>query len=166
MQNHNNYDLHKLENEEKNLLGYELSKNKEQAYFFLIDYQNKFNEVYRTFINIFRKIFYMKKSNKNLKEEIQKSILELQKAEQSVLIKYKLLLFYSQLFNSNFNNADIYFEFKTQEEKKNFFDNLKKRKDLLENYSNQIKQLEDLKNRINSIYERIISMSCVDLTNK
>ncbi len=108
----------------------------------------------------------MKKSNKNLKEEIQKSILELQKVEQSVLTKYKLLLFYFQLFNSNLNNTDIYLEFKNSEEEKKFFDNLKKRKDLLENYNNQIKQLEDLKNRINTVYEKIISMSCVELPNK
>ena len=108
--------LHKLDNIEKNLLGYELSPNKDHAYFVLIEYQSKFNEIYKIFINIFRRIFLNRKSNKNEEKELNKVLEKLFEAEQLLINKYKILMFYTKLYKSDFNNTDIYLEFENKEE--------------------------------------------------
>ena len=158
----NNYIQSLLDDNKKNLLSYELSK--EHIFYVLNDYQNKFNEIYRIFINIFRKIFYMKKPNKSIEEELKKFIDDLQKMEQLVLNKYKLLSIYNLIAKSDINNTDIYLEFTSQEEQKEFFENLNKRKNLLETYQKQFRELFEIKNRINSIYEKITSMSSIDIS--
>ena len=152
----NNSIIHQLTEREKVLLSYEFSR--EYITNFLFEYQNKFNEIYRYFINIYRKIF-MKRNTKNLKEEIKKLIEELYSAEQKVLNRYKILLFYIKM---DYNNTDISLEFENEAEEKSFFNNLNKRKLLLEKYKIQYEELDKLKNNINSIYEKIIAKSCLD----
>ena len=152
----NNNRIHQLTEKEKVLLSYEFSR--EYILTFLFEYQNKFNEIYRYFINIYRKIF-MKRTTKNLKEEISRLIEDLNSAEQKVLNRYKIMLLYIKM---DFNNNDISLEFENETEEKNFFNNLNKRKLLLEKYKNQYEELDKLKNNINSIYEKIISKSCLD----
>ena len=61
MERNNNYLLYKLNDEEKNMLSYEFSK--EHIFAFLSEYQIKFNEIYRILISIFKKIFGIKKTN-------------------------------------------------------------------------------------------------------
>ena len=155
---------HKLDNREKNLLGYELSGNKDHAYFVLIEYQAKFNEMYKIFINIFRRIFVNRKNNKI--QEINNTLDNLLKAEQLVINKYKILLFYTKLYKSDFNNTDIYLEFENDKEEKSLFDNLEKRKQLLEKFNKQMEILEEIKKMINSVYEKTISNSCLELPKK
>ena len=160
MRRNNNCIMHLLKEEEKALLSFEFSR--EHIFCYLPEYQNKFNDIYRYFINIFRRIF-LKRPNKNIKEEISKIIGELQMAEQKVLNKYKILLLYIKLSKMDLKNTDIILEFENENEEKNFFNNLIKRKSLLEQYKRQIAELEELKSRINSLYEKIISMSCLDI---
>ena len=155
---------HKLDIKEKNLLGYELSTNKDHAYFVLVEYQAKFNEIYKLFINIFRRIFTNRKNNKI--QEINNVLDNLLKAEQLVINKYKILMFYTKFYKSDFNNTDIYLEFENEKEEKNLFDNLEKRKKLLEKFNKQIEILEGIKKRINSVYEKTISNSCLELQKK
>ena len=151
---------HLLKDEEKKLLSFELSK--EHIFVFLPEYQSKFNEIYRNLINIFRKIF-QKRLPKNQKEELSKMVQELQVSEQKMLNKYKLLMLYLKLSKMDLNNTDIYLEFKDENEEKQFFEKLNQRKSLLEAYNTQIIELKDIKNKINSLYEKIISMSCLDI---
>lgn len=162
--NNKNFLLHKLTDEEKTLLGYEFSK--ERMFLTLVEYQIKFNDVYRDFINIFRKIFFVKKSKNNLMKELSNFIAELAAKEQELLKKHKTLLFYKQLSKLNLSNTDIYLEFTNKEEEKKFFNNLRNRKTFLQQYKEQIIKLDDLKRQINSIYTKITSMSCVDIPNK
>ena len=153
MRRNNNCIIHYLKEEEKALLSYELSR--EHIFYYLPEYQNRFNEIYRYFINIYRKIF-MKRTNKNLKEDITKLIGELHVIEQKVLNKYKIIILYIKISKMDLNNTDICLEFESETEEKNFFYNLNKRKTLLEIYKKQYDELDELKNRINSIYEKII----------
>ena len=157
---------HKLDNREKNLLGYEISTNKDHAYFILVEYQTKFNEMYRIFINLFRRIFLNRKSYKNEEKEINKILEKLFETEQLIINKYKILLFYTKLYKSDLGNTDIYLEFENKEEEKRLFDNLEKRKMLLEKFNMQIERLEIMKKNINSAYEKTISNSCLELPKK
>ncbi len=61
------------------------------------------------------------------------------------------------------NKTDIILEFRDELEKNNFIDNLKKRKELLEIFKNQIRNLEEMRNSINYIYEEFMSMSGNDI---
>ena len=162
----NTFQPHKLDNREKNLLGYELSTNKEHAYYVLVEYQSKFNEIYKIFINLFRRIFLIRKNNKNDEKEINKILEKLFEVEQLIINKYKILLFYAKLYKSDFSNTDIYLEFENKEEEKRLFDNLEKRKVLLEKFNKQIEILEVIKKNINSVYEKTISNSCLELPKK
>ena len=162
----NTFQPHKLDNREKNLLGYELSTNKDHAYYVLVEYQSKFNEIYKIFINLFRRIFLIRKNNKNDEKEINKILEKLFEVEQLIINKYKILLFYAKLYKSDFSNTDIYLEFENKEEEKRLFDNLEKRKVLLEKFNKQIEILEVIKKNINSVYEKTISNSCLELPKK
>ena len=162
----NTFQPHKLDNREKNLLGYELSTNKDHAYYVLVEYQSKFNEIYKIFINLFRRIFLIRKNNKNDEKEINKILEKLFEVEQLIINKYKILLFYAKLYKSDFSNTDIYLEFENKEEEKRLFDNLEKRKVLLEKFNKQIEMLEVIKKNINSVYEKTISNSCLELPKK
>ena len=152
---------HKLTENEKKLLSYEFSN--EHIYYVLVEFQSKFNEVYRCFINIFRKIFNYKRNNKNLKEEIEKQVDDLEKLEQKLLNKYKIILLHIKLSKLDFNNADIFLEFIDKNEEERFFNSLNFTKNYLERYRRQMEELEELKNKINSVYEKVISYSCLDI---
>lgn len=154
---------YKLNEEEKLLLGYEFSK--EKIFYTLVEYKTAFNEIYRAFINIFRR-FFIKKSRNNLKAELAQSIKELGEKEQELLLKYKMILHYLALSKTNINNTDIYLEFANNEEKDAFFKSLKDRKELLKRYMDHIRELEYIRNRINSAYDKVITNSCVDIQNK
>ena len=164
MKSNNKVFLHKLTDEEKTLLGYEFSK--ERMFLTLVEYQIKFNDVYRDFINIFRKIFFLKKTKNNLMDELSNLIEELAAKEQELLKKHKTIYFYKQLSKLNLANTDIYLEFTNKEEEQKFFRKLNNRKDSLIKYKEQITKLEDLKRQINSIYTKITSISCMDILNK
>lgn len=164
MKSNNKVFLHKLTDEEKTLLGYEFSK--ERMFLTLVEYQIKFNDVYRDFINIFRKIFFLKKTKNNLMDELSNLIEELAAKEQELLKKHKTIYFYKQLSKLNLSNTDIYLEFTNKDEEQKFFRKLNNRKDSLIKYKEQITKLEDLKRQINSIYTKITSISCMDILNK
>ena len=159
----NNIIRYKLNNEEINLLSYEFSK--EKMLLTLIEYQTAFNNIYKKLISIFRKIFNMKHNN-NMKNDLNNYIKDLGVIEQELLKKYKTILFYVKLSKLDLKNTDIYLEFSSQEEKSNFFKNLLKRKTLLEEYNKQMNELEFIKNRIYSIYNKIICMNSLDIYNK
>lgn len=161
MSNGHNFIRHKLTENEKKLLSYEFSN--EHIYYVLVEFQSKFNEVYRCFINIFRKIFNYKRNNKNLKEEIEKQVDDLEKLEQKLLNKYKIILLHIKLSKLDFNNADIFLEFIDKNEEERFFNSLNFTKNYLERYRRQMEELEELKNKINSVYEKVISYSCLDI---
>ena len=159
---YNNYLQYKLNEEEKGMLSYEFSKD--YIYSALVEYQAKFNEIYRILINIFKKIFGIKKTNKSFKDELEKLIDDLKKVEETVVKKYKLLLLLKKINIMDINKTDLYLEFSDETEKNLFIDNLKKRKELLEIFKKQMNELEDIKNGINYIYEKVISMNSVEIT--
>lgn len=159
---YNNYLQYKLNEEEKGMLSYEFSKD--YIYSALVEYQAKFNEIYRILINIFKKIFGIKKTNKSFKDDLEKLIDDLKKVEETVVKKYKLLLLLKKINIMDINKTDLYLEFSDETEKNLFIDNLKKRKELLEIFKKQMNELEDIKNGINYIYEKVISMNSVEIT--
>ena len=159
----NNKIVYKLNDEEKLLLGYEFSKDK--IFLTLVEYRAKFNEIYRDFLSIFRKIF-MKKSRANIKNDFTKMIKELGEQEQDILLKYKIIYNYLALSQQNINNMDILLEFNSNEEKEAFIKKLKERKELLKKLNEQIQELECIKSRINYIYDKVITNSCFDISNK
>ncbi len=157
----NNYMRHLLTEEEKKLLWYELSK--EHINFVLYEFQNRFNEIFKTLINIFRKIFYVKKTNKQLEEISNLIDKELIKAEQTLLNKYKILLLYIKLSKLDIKNSEIYLEFSGKDEESEFFKLLESKKFNLEQFKKQIDELENIQVRINSLYDKAISYNCLDL---
>ena len=157
----NNYMRHLLTEEEKKLLWYELSK--EYINFVLYEFQNRFNEIFKTLINIFRKIFYIKKTNKQLEEISNLIDKELIKAEQTLLNKYKILLLYIKLSKLDIKNSEIYLEFSGKDEESEFFKLLESKKFNLEQFKKQIDELENIQVRINSLYDKAISYNCLDL---
>ena len=157
----NNYMRHLLTEEEKKLLWYELSK--EHINFVLYEFQNRFNEIFKTLINIFRKIFYVKKTNKQLEEISNLIDKELIKAEQTLLNKYKILLLYIKLSKLDIKNSEIYLEFSGKDEESEFFKLLESKKFNLEQFKKQIDELENIQMRINSLYDKAISYNCLDL---
>ena len=159
---YNNYLQYKLNEEEKGMLSYEFSKD--YIYYALAEYQTKFNEIYRILINIFKKIFGIKKTNKNFKDDLDKLIEELKKVEEAVVKKYKFLLVLKKINIMDINKTDIYLEFSDENEKNLFIEKLKKRKELLEIFKKQMNELEEIKNGINYIYEKVISMNSVEIT--
>ena len=156
MRSNSQHMPYKLKDEEKALLSYEFSKD--YIYQVLHEYQTKFNEVYRCFINIFRKIFYIKKQNKKIKEELANLINELMKNEKILLSKYKIILLYLKISKSGINNTDIYMQFNSEEEKKNFFALLIKRRDELVQFKKYMDDLECIKAKINNTYDKIMLM--------
>ena len=161
----NNYMRHLLTEEEKKLLL--LSElTKEHINFVLYEFQNKFNEIFKTLINIFRKIFYIKKTNKQLEEITNLIDKDLIKAEQTLLNKYKILLLYIKLSKLDIKNSEIYLEFSGKEEESEFFKLLENKKINLEQLKKQIDELESIQMRINSLYDKAISYNCLDIQNK
>ena len=157
----NNYIKHLLTEDEQKLLFSELTKD--HIHSVLYEFQNKFNDIFKTFINIFRKIFYYKKTNKQLDETRNLIDKELIKIEQTLLNKYKILLLYIKLSKLDFKNSEIYLEFSGKEEEKEFFQKLKDKKSNLEQFKKQIDELENIQNRINSLYEKAISYNGLDI---
>ena len=158
----NNYLQYKLNEEEKGMLSYEFSKD--YIYSALAEYQAKFNEIFRILINIFKKIFGIRKTNKSFKDDLEKLIDDLKNAEEAVVKKYKLLLVLKKINIMDINKTDIYLEFSDENEKNLFIEKLKKRKELLEIFKKQMNELEEIKNGINYIYEKVISMNSVEIT--
>ena len=136
----NNYIKHLLTEDEQKLLFSELTKD--HIHSVLYEFQNKFNDIFKTFINIFRKLI---------------------KIEQTLLNKYKILLLYIKLSKLDFKNSEIYLEFSGKEEEKEFFQKLKDKKLNLEQFKKQIDELENIQNRINSLYEKAISYNGLDI---
>ena len=157
----NNYIKHILTEEEKKLLLSELSK--EHILYILNEFQNKFNEVFKTFISIFRKIFYPKKAYRHPEEIFNVIDKELLKIEQTLLNKYKIILLHIKLSKIDFKNSDIYLEFSGREEEIEFFKKLEEKKSNLEQYKKQIDELENIQTRINSLYDKVISYNCLDI---
>ena len=98
-----------------------------------------------------------------MKEEIEKQVDDLEKLEQKLLNKYKIILLHIKLSKLDFNNADIFLEFIDKNEEERFFNSLNFTKNYLERYRRQMEELEELKNKINSVYEKVISYSCLDI---
>ena len=160
----NNYIRHLLTENEKKLLFSELTKD--HFHYILYEFQNKFNDIFKTFINIFRKIFYLKKTNKQLEEIGNLIDKELLKMEQTLLNKYKILLLYIKLSKLDIKNSEIYLEFSGREEENEFFKKLEEKKLNLEQYKKQIDELENIQNRIYSLYDKAISYNFLDIQNK
>ena len=156
----NNYIKHLLTEDEKKLLFTELTKD--HIHSVLYEFQNKFNDIFKTFISIFRKIFYFKKTTKQLEETSSLIDKDLIKIEQTLLNKYKILLLYIKLSKLDFKNSDIYLEFSGKEEENEFFQKLKDKKYNLDQFKKQIDELESIQNRINSLYDKAISYNCLD----
>ena len=157
----NNYMRHLLTEEEKKLLLSELTK--EHINYVLYEFQNRFNDIYKTFISIFRKIVYIKKTNKQLEEISNLIDKELIKAEQTLLNKYKILLLYIKLSKLDIKNSEIYLEFSGKDEEGEFFKLFEAKKFNLEQFKKQIDELENIQMRINSLYDKAISYNCLDL---
>ena len=157
----NNFIRHLLTEEEKILLFSELTKD--HIHYILYEFQNKFNEIFKAFISIFRKIFYLKKANKQLEEISNLIDKELLKAEQTLLNKYKILLLYIKLSKLDIKDSEIYLEFSGREEENEFFKKLEDKKFNLDQYKKQIEELENIQNRINSLYDKAISYNVLDL---
>ena len=152
---------HLLSKEEKILLGYEFSK--EYLNLTLLELQKNFNEVYKNLIDIFRKIFLSTKNKSVRNAELEKLTKTLFDFEQNVIIKYKKLLVFYGIYKIDIRKVDIYLQFTNEEEKKNFFENLNARKKYLEDYQKNIETLDLLRNRINSLYEKISISNCVNI---
>lgn len=153
--------LYTLTDEEKRLFSFELSK--ENIPYVLFQLKHSFNETYQYLLNIFKKVFSAKKSNNVLYEDIKKFIQDLQNSELDVLRQYKIMLFYLQIANTDINNAKIILEFENQQEKNELMKMLNERKNQLLLFVENLKKLEELKNKVNATYEKIISQ--IDLDN-
>ena len=153
--------LYTLTDEEKRLFSFELSK--ENIPYVLFQLKHSFNETYQYLLNIFKKVFSAKKSNNVLYEDIKKFIQDLQNSELDVLRQYKIMLFYLQIANTDINNAKIILEFENQQEKNELMKMLNERKKQLLLFVENLKKLEELKNKVNATYEKIISQ--IDLDN-
>ena len=153
--------LYTLTDEEKSLFSFELSK--ENIPYVLFQLKHSFNETYQYLLNIFKKVFSAKKSNNVLYEDIKKFIQDLQNSELDVLRQYKIMLFYLQIANTDINNAKIILEFENQQEKNELMKMLNERKNQLLLFVENLKKLEELKNKVNATYEKIISQ--IDLDN-
>ena len=133
--------LYRLEENEKKLLGFELSR--ENVPYLLMELKHYFNETYQ-----FR--------------DLDKYIQELEKAEMNVLKFYKLMMFYLKIKNLDINQTDIIIEFENEEEKNNLLALLNERKPLLDKFKENIKKLENLKRNVNFIYEQMMSLNDID----
>ena len=153
--------LYTLTDEEKRLFSFELSK--ENIPYVLFQLKHSFNETYQYLLNIFKKVFSAKKSNNVLSEDIKKFIQDLQNSELDVLRQYKIMLFYLQIANTDINNAKIILEFENQQEKNELMKMLNEKKNQLLLFVENLKKLEELKNKVNATYEKIISQ--IDLDN-
>ena len=154
---------HLLSKEEKQLLGYEFSK--EYLSLSMFELQRAFNEVYKDLIDIFRKIFISTRNKSIRGQELKNYTNLLFEYEQNALTKYKKLLVLYEIKKTDVKQANIYLQFNSEDEKKKFFDNLNKRKRYLEDYQKNIETLDLLRSRINSLYEKISLSNCVN-TNK
>ena len=152
--------LYRLEENEKKLLGFELSR--ENVPYLLMELKHYFNETYQLIMNIFKKIFSAKKNNNLLYRDLDKYIQELEKAEMNVLKFYKLMMFYLKIKNLDINQTDIIIEFENEEEKNNLLALLSERKPLLDKFKENIKKLENLKRNVNFIYEQMMSLNDID----
>ena len=152
--------LYRLEENEKKLMGFELSK--ENVPYLLMELKHSFNETYQLIMNIFKKIFSAKKNNNLLYKDLEKYIQELEKSEMNVLKIYKVMMFYLKISNLDLHQTDIIIEFENEEEKNNLLSLLNERKPLLDRFKDNIKKLEKLKIDVNLIYEQMMSLNDID----
>ena len=151
---HNRKILYTLSDEEKKLFEHELSK--ENIPYILIELKKSFNQTYQYLLNIFKKVFSAKKNNIKLCEDINNYILELQKSEMSVLRQYQIIMLYLQLTNTDIKNAKITMEFENEQEKNEVLKLLKERGQQLIKFTQILKKLEDLREKVNSTYEKMM----------
>ena len=152
--------LYSLNEEEKKLFSFELSK--ENIPYVLIELKRSFNETYQLIMNIFKKIFGAKKNNNILDEELKKYTQELEKCELNVLRQYKIMMFYLKLSNMNINKDEIVLEFESEQEKNDLLKTLKERGIQLELFNDNLNRLENLKLKVNAIYEKLMSSNDSD----
>ena len=152
--------LYNLNEEEKKLFSFELSK--ENIPYVLIELKRSFNETYQLIMNIFKKIFGAKKNNNILDEELKKYTQELEKCELNVLRQYKIMMFYLKLSNMNINKDEIVLEFESEQEKNDLLKTLKERGIQLELFNDNLNRLENLKLKVNAIYEKLMSSNDSD----
>ena len=150
-----------ISKEDKQLLGYEFSK--EYLNITLFDLQKNFNEVYKSLIDIFRKIFISTKNKSMKSAELGKLVKTLFDLEQNILIKYKKLLVLYEISKKDVKEINVYLQFSNSEEKRKFFENLNTRKKYLEDYQKNIETLDILRSRINSLYEKISISNCINI---
>ena len=110
-------------------------------------------------MNIFKKIFSVKKNNNILVKELEKYIQELEKCELNVLRNYKIMMFYLQLSKVDINTAEIYLEFENEQEKNELLKLIEERGVQLEIFKENINKLETLKAKVNVLYEKMMSLS-------
>ena len=146
-----------LKDEEKKLFRFELSK--ENVPYVLIELKRNFNETYQLIMNIFKKIFSVKKNNNILANELEKYIQELEKCELNVLRHYKIMMFYLQLSKVDINTAEICLEFENEQEKNELLKLIKERGVQLKIFKENINKLETLKLKVNVLHEIMMSLS-------
>ena len=152
---HSGKFLYRLNDEEKRLFSFELSKDNIPN--ILIEYKNHFNETYQYIMNIFKKVFSGKKNNNQLCAELEGFINRLEITERNVLKQYKIILFYLKIANLDINNTDIQLEFESEEEKNKFMALLLEREKNLLKFKENINKLEYLKAEFNLYYEKMMT---------
>ena len=152
---HSGKFLYRLNDEEKRLFSFELSKDNIPN--ILIEYKNHFNETYQYIMNIFKKVFSGKKNNNQLCAELEGFINRLEITERNVLKQYKIILFYLKIANLDINNTDIQLEFESEEEKNKFMALLLEREKYLIKFKENINKLEYLKAEFNLYYEKMMT---------
>ena len=153
---HNGKILYSLNEKEKKLFSYELSK--EKIPYLLLEYKNHFNETYQYIMNIFKKVFSGKKNNNQLCAELEGFINKLEASEKNVLKQYKIIILYLKLSNLDINKTDIQLEFESEQEKNVFLSLLKEREKHLINFKENINKLESLREEFNLYYEKLVAI--------
>lgn len=152
--------LYSLNEEEKKHLSFELSK--ENVPYVLIELKRSFNQIYQLLMNVFKKLFITKKNNNILDDELKNYIIELEKNEKNILRQYKIMMIYLKLANVDINKDEIMLEFDSELEKNEFLKVIKERSFQLKIFSDNLKKLENLKLKVNAIFERLNSSSDID----
>ena len=152
--------LYSLNEEEKKHLSFELSK--ENVPYVLIELKRSFNQIYQLLMNVFKKLFITKKNNNILDDELKNYIIELEKNEKNILRQYKIMMIYLKLANVDINKDEITLEFDSELEKNEFLKVIKERSFQLKIFTDNLKKLENLKLKVNAIFERLNSSSDID----
>ena len=153
---HNGKILYSLNEKEKKLFSYELSK--EKIPYLLLEYKNHFNETYQYIMNIFKKVFSGKKNNNQLCAELEGFINKLEASEKNVLKQYKIIILYLKLSNLDINKTDIQLEFESEQEKNDFLTLLQEREKQLITFKENINKLESLREEFNLYYEKLVAI--------